>query len=187
MNAGGAVTGPACVIEGRTELIAELQAEFAAMYREHQAGMVAMLRQRVPRHEAEDLAQDVFVAVLKRDGCNPTLGPRHAYLRGIAHNKAVDWHRRQATKETRDRFAAAQRASSVNIDDTVCATADAARVRAALMSLNENRRRPILLAFYGGLSHSEVAIALATPLGTVKTRIREGLLQLRAQLSPVLD
>jgi RNA polymerase sigma-70 factor (ECF subfamily) len=62
----------------------------------------------------------------------------------------------------------------------------AVAVRASLATLPEAQRRAIELAFFGGLSHTDVAAALGQPLGTIKTRIRTGLLRLRESLRPVL-
>lgn len=155
---------------------------FATMYRDHWGQIVSFLRRRVPEHVAEDLAQDVFAAVWKVDGCDARLGPRRAYLYGIAKHKAVDWQRRQAAKDARERRAAAQPTFDIGLDDLACGLDDAARLSAALRSLADSQRQAIQLAFFGGLTHPEVASAVGAPLGTVKTRIRDGLLRLRVEL-----
>ncbi len=69
-----------------------------------------------------------------------------------------------------------------SLDDAVLANIDAERVRAALASLPDEQRGPIVLGFFGGVTHEEIARRTATPLGTVKTRIRAGLRKLRVQL-----
>lgn len=67
-------------------------------------------------------------------------------------------------------------------DDEAARSAQASRVRAALMRLPEDQRRALAAAFYDGLSHAEIAAALEQPLGTIKTRIRAGLQRLRREL-----
>jgi RNA polymerase sigma-70 factor (ECF subfamily) len=68
------------------------------------------------------------------------------------------------------------------LDETVFATLDGEHVRSALASLPDDQRRPIELGFFGGVTHEEIARRTATPLGTVKTRIRAGLRKLRSSL-----
>lgn len=156
--------------------------DFASMYRAHFADLIAMLGALVPSQVAEEIAQEVFTVVWQMDGFDPMQGPRRSYLRGIARNKAIDWLRRNSSKAEREGRWATMAQHNDPVDEHVCAADQAARVHAALVLLGADRRQAIALAYYGGLSYRQVAIALDVPEGTVKTRIRQGLLQLRAQL-----
>lgn len=159
------------------------ETNFASLYRTHFAELMAMLGALVPSHVAEEITQEVFTVVWQMDGFDPMQGPRRAYLRGIARNKAIDWLRRNSSKAEREGRWATMTHHDDPVDEHVCATDQAVRVRRALVLLGAERRQAIALAYYGGLSYRQVAIALDVPEGTVKTRIRQGLLQLRAQLA----
>ena len=164
------------------QLAAAIETEFVEIYRKQVAGMMLMLGALVPAHVAEEIAQDVFLIVWNADRYCAELGTRRGYLHGIARHKALDWIRGQYSAENRDRRWAALRNGDPSFDDSVCAADDAARVRRAVQSLGCAKREVISLAYFGGLSYRQVAIALNVPEGTVKTRIRDGLAQLRRQL-----
>ncbi len=159
--------------------------DFASMYRDHADGLMAMLVGLVPRHVAEEIIQDVFAVVWRADRFDPRMGSRRSYLRGIARHKAVDWLRRNSSIAERERRWAMLAERDHAIDDGVCASDQAARVRLALSSLRADRRQAIVLAYFGGMSYRQVAIELDVPEGTIKSRIRDGLQQLRAQLGPI--
>lgn len=165
------------------ELASAIEVEFVETYRKHVSGMMVLLQTLVPAHVAEEIAHDVFVIVWSADGYRAELGTRRGYLHGIARHKALDWIRRQYSAEDRDRRWAALGGGDGSFEELVCAADDAARVRRALQSLGSAKREAISLAYFGGLSYRQVAVALDLPEGTVKTRIRDGLTQLRQQLS----
>lgn len=128
---------------------------------------------------AEDVVQAVFLKVWSSpDGFRG--GNFGAWLARITRNACVDILRRRRLilVETLASDAAVERP----IDDEVFARIATQVVRRAVAALPEGERRLIELGFFGGITHEEIARRTATPLGTVKTRIRAGLRRLRTTL-----
>jgi RNA polymerase sigma-70 factor, ECF subfamily len=138
------------------------------------------------REVAEEVLQDVFQAVWQSAGSFQPNGSFSAWLIGIARHRAID-----ATRSRRYRSRARE---EVLDDERVISTigttdgyADTLMLRsvvgAALAELPLAQRQAIELAYYGGLTHVEIAARLGEPVGTVKSRMRMGLTKLRALLS----
>jgi RNA polymerase sigma-70 factor (ECF subfamily) len=140
--------------------------------------LVAMLRDR---EAAADVAQEVYVSVWRNAASfRPEAGSALAWLMTITRNRAVDRLR-----------AGRARGASVPIDDFPGLAADlppaegavdALALRRALDTLRPEVRHTILLVFFRGYTHEEVARALNVPLGTSKTWVRRGLVALRKAL-----
>jgi RNA polymerase sigma-70 factor, ECF subfamily len=144
-----------------------------------------------------DLAEDVVVEVYMQAwrgaaGYDPGRGTPSSWLLTLTRSRAIDLLRARTREHATDPLEAAGNIRSATPDPEE-ATADAERhreVRSALTSLSAEQREAIELAYFAGLSHTEIALRLGQPLGTVKTRIRLGMLRLRELLdhltSPVL-
>jgi RNA polymerase sigma-70 factor, ECF subfamily len=138
--------------------------------------------------EAEDVVQDVFLQVWRQASrYDPARGAVGAWLRVMARTRALDRLRaRRSRPEGRaldDEHAAANVVSQDRDASAVLASAEqAARVRDALEGLPMLQRLAIELAYYEGLSQSQIAAHLEEPLGTVKTRIRTAMSTLRDAL-----
>ncbi len=139
--------------------------------------------------DAEDVVQAAFLSLWRgRDRYDPARGEVRSWLLGIVHNSAIDRLRRVAVHERRrassegieQRLEAPER-----IDREVQAREQAAEVRRALQALPDEQRRVIELAYFDGLTHTQIATKLKQPVGTVKGRMRLGLLKLQAQLADV--
>ncbi len=147
---------------------------------------LAVLRERAA---AEDVALEVYVQVWRQaQRFDATQGAALAWLATLARTRAIDaWRARQrqaALVAAPDLADAAQLASPAAGPEVHCADAErAARVRQALDSLPPEQRRALQAAYFTGLTHVEIAAAFGQPLGTVKTRIRNGLLALRSALA----
>jgi len=136
---------------------------------------------------AEDVVQDAFLGAWRNAARYVAgRGSVKTWLLSIVHHRAIDAvRRRRATvdlPETTDAPPSALRLPDVWAD--VSASLDAAEVRAALAALTDVQREAIELAYFGGLTQVEIADRTGTPLGTVKSRMRLGLLAMRRVLSP---
>jgi RNA polymerase sigma-70 factor, ECF subfamily len=134
------------------------------------------------RGAAEEVVQDVFQAVWQSAGSFQPSGNFSAWLIGIARHRAID--------ATRSRRYKSRAREDVLDDDRLVGAADSpadalmlrAIVRGALEQLPASQRQAIELAYYGGLTHAEIAARLGEPVGTVKSRMRIGLTRLRQLL-----
>jgi RNA polymerase sigma-70 factor (ECF subfamily) len=134
--------------------------------------------------DAEDITQEVFFRVWERAGTfDPSRGSPAAWITTMTRRLAID-KTRSRTFKARGREASIDVLSAVAAVDGSAAvlSAEANQVLEALNRLDEQYREVIRLSYYEGLSHSGIASRLGTPLGTVKSRLREGVVQLRKLL-----
>ena len=134
---------------------------------------------------AEEVAQDVFHAVWRRAGTyRPERGSVKGWLFQIARNAAIDRLRtvdRHASDE--GTMEGVDLAADMNVEDRVLVNARAEGVRLAVAELSPETREALALAYWMGLSQTEIAAKTGVPLGTVKSRIRSGMQKLRARLA----
>jgi RNA polymerase sigma-70 factor (ECF subfamily) len=137
------------------------------------------------RSEAEEILQEVFVMVWTRAGTyNASLGTPAAWLLGIARHRAID-RLRANTVRVRAVESAPEPQPADNPEARASISEQQRAVARALESLPPDQRMLIEQAYFLGLTQSELAERFTLPLGTVKTRIRTGMLALREQLSQV--
>lgn len=144
-----------------------------------------MLRILHSRPEAEDVLQEVFLQVWKKaSDFDEGRGRPFTWLVTLARSRAID-----RLRSLDSRMRVAQDAARETIESSSDAVEDAIRaeegevVRRALRELSEEQRQALQLAYFEGLTQSEIAARLNTPLGTVKTRMRSGMIKLRELLS----
>jgi RNA polymerase sigma-70 factor (ECF subfamily) len=137
------------------------------------------------RGEAEEILQEVFVLVWTRaETYNVSLGPPAAWLVRIARNRSID--RLRANSVRLRAVEAAPQPEPIESPESRASVSEQQRaVARALESLPSDQRVLIEQAYFQGLTQSELAERFKLPLGTVKTRIRTGMLALREQLSQV--
>lgn len=132
--------------------------------------------------QAEEVAQEAFLEIWKTASrFDPAKGSAQAWMLTIVHRKSVD-RVRSAEAATRRDATYHDQNQSVDHDataDAAHASMEARRVRNALQSLTAVQREALELAYFGGYTHTEVASMLDLPVGTAKTRIRDGLIRLR--------
>jgi RNA polymerase sigma-70 factor (ECF subfamily) len=134
---------------------------------------------------AEEIVQDVFLHLWRNAGrYQASRGPLGPWLLTMARNRALDFLRLKSEKQRRREDSADFNLSPSGVaapdfEGTVDSNRRAEKVRALIASLPESQRRAMELAFFDGMTHSEISRAMAEPLGTVKSWIRSGLLRLR--------
>lgn len=137
------------------------------------------------RQAAEECTQDTFVAVWRNAASyDPSKARVSSWLVAIARNRAVDAVRRRAARPVDSHEEIWQAADeSADTAEIAAAADESRRIAAAMAELPPAQRDALVLAYFEGLSHSEIAERLAVPLGTVKGRIRLALDRLR-ELAP---
>jgi RNA polymerase sigma-70 factor, ECF subfamily len=156
---------------------------FAELYDATASRIFGLVRRLlVDPAQSEEVTQEIYLEIWQTAGrYKPERGSAMSWMLTMAHRRAVD--RVRASQSSRERD------SKVGIRDYdreydqvaehVEITMEGARVKRALQDLTELQRQAVELAYYGGLTHSEISAELHVPVGTVKTRIRDGMIRLR--------
>jgi RNA polymerase sigma-70 factor (ECF subfamily) len=162
------------------------ESAFATFYQRLSSSLYGMAyRMMNDAKEAEDVLQEGFTYIWRRAGSfDPARSTAFAWAVMIVRNKAIDRLRvRQRGERLRER---AEQSFVLERDETSAEEPTlrerSAIVRSALQQIPQEQREALELAFFGGLTHEEIADRLTTPLGTIKARIRRGLLKLRDHL-----
>jgi RNA polymerase sigma-70 factor, ECF subfamily len=164
------------------------RAAFNTLYRSTAGRLFGIcLRVLSQRSEAEDALQDVYTAVWRKAAqFDATKASATAWLAMIARNKAIDRLRSMPAHQARSSLELAE-----NVEDTAASlpqqvqtATDRARLEHCLERLEPRRRSLIRAAFFDGLTYEELSAKIEAPLGSIKSWIRRGLLQLRECLDP---
>jgi RNA polymerase sigma-70 factor (ECF subfamily) len=163
-------------------------AAFATVYDRHAGAAYGLARRMLhSQSAAQDVVQEAFLSLWRSDGYCAEKGSLRSFVLGIVRYRAIDALRGDRRRGARERS-----------DDTVVCDLPAAErtdveverrdmqrlLRAALTTLPDAQHRALDLAFYEGLTHTEIALRLDEPIGTIKSRIRLGLQKLHAQVDP---
>lgn len=158
------------------------EASLAALYdRYHLLAFSLALRVVNDRGRAEDVVQESFLAVWRRAGTYVEgRGSVKTWLTSIVRNRAIDLVRARRESDRDDEATLlALHDQAPSVLEQVTARLDRETLRALVERLPLEQRRTIAMAYFEGLSHSEIADATGTPLGTVKSRVRLGMHRLR--------
>jgi RNA polymerase sigma-70 factor (ECF subfamily) len=140
--------------------------------------------------EAEDLTQEVFLTLCSTNAYDPARGSVGAFLTTLVRSRAIDRLRRR-TRSVRLLRAQWESAPPLELPatplDRVSTAECSARVRAALAGLPESERRVLEMAYYRGLTQTEIADELGAPLGSVKSWCRRGLVGLKRALGDLVE
>lgn len=144
-----------------------------------------ILRVLVDRSQSEEVLQEVFLEIWQSaERFTPNRGQGRSWVLTIAHRRAVDRVRSSQASSDRDVRAGFRDLGVAHdgVAEQVELRIEGRKVVAALASLPEAQREALTLAYYGGYSQSEIAALVGAPLGTVKTRMRDGLSRLRVEM-----
>jgi len=160
---------------------------FEELYDRHSRLVYALvLRILQQATTAEEIVQDVFLQLWRNASqYDRSRGPFVPWLLTLARNRALDQLRLKSERQRRREEQAEELPPVIAIPDFEGALDEkrrAVRVREVMSSLNPQQKRAIELAYFDGLTHTEIANALNEPLGTVKSWIRNGLLRLKEGL-----
>jgi RNA polymerase sigma-70 factor, ECF subfamily len=178
----------------REELLARVaggdQDAFAELYDQTASRVLGLVQRLLVDHaQSEEVTQEVFLEIWQT-------APRYAADRGSALTWILTMAHRRAVDRVRASEASRQRDLRIGVRDHVVGHDEVAeqaeirlenvRVERALSRLSEAQREAVTLAYYGGLTQREVSDRLGVPLGTVKTRLRDGMIRLRDELGVAL-
>jgi RNA polymerase sigma-70 factor (ECF subfamily) len=159
------------------------EAAFEQFYDVVSGPVFGMVRQVVrDSAQSEEVTQEVMVELWRTaTRYNPDKGSAMTWALTMAHRRAVDRVRSAQARADREHRVGAMSVQRDydEVSEAVTAKLERAQVRRCLATLTELQRESVLLAYYGGRTYPEVARLLDAPLGTVKTRLRDGLIRLR--------
>ncbi len=154
---------------------------FALVYDQCAAAVLGtVLRVLRDPAQSEEVMQEVLLEVWRMASrFDPAAGSASAWIMTLAHRRAVDRVRSEQKAAEREFRAATASVAYDEVTDTVEARLEHERVRRCLAALTDLQRESVTLAYYRGYSYPEVAELLGVAVGTVKTRMRDGLIRLR--------
>jgi RNA polymerase sigma-70 factor (ECF subfamily) len=162
------------------------QLAFSQLYDQTSGRVLGLVRRLLKDHaQSEEVTQEIFLEVWQNSKrYDPAKGSATTWILTMAHRRAVD--RIRSSQSTRDRDTRIglrdMETEYDSVSESVEIKVEHERVGQALQRLTELQRQAVTLAYYGGYSHSEVAEMLKVPIGTVKTRLRDGMIRLRDEL-----
>lgn len=158
--------------------------ELDALFEAHGAACYGLARHLLRDSAlAQDAVQEAFLQHWRGSAFDPALSTPRSWLLMLTHRKAVDRVRYEQRRTSLPLEAAAEPVSTCRSpEDLALANLQAPKVRAALASLSEAQREALTLAYWGCHTQREIAAITRVPLGTVKTRMRSGMIRLREAL-----
>ncbi|MBS1653401.1 MAG: sigma-70 family RNA polymerase sigma factor [Bacteroidetes bacterium] len=169
------------------ELVTLLQqrsnAAYNYLYDNYSAALFSIINQIIPdRDTASDVLQEVFVNIWKKiELYDMTKGRLFTWMLNIARNASIDKVRSRGYQESMKNRVLPED-NDIHIGGSISPKVDDVGLKKVVMKLKEEHRLLIDLSYFQGFTHEEISKALNIPLGTVKTRIRSALIQLRTMI-----
>jgi len=162
------------------------QAAFSELYDEVSRRVFGLVKRLLVDHsQSEEVTQEIFLEIWQSASrFDPNKGGASTWILTMAHRRAVDRVRASQSSRDRDiRIGIRDRDSEYDhVSESVEVKFEHERVERAMERLTELQRQAITLSYYGGYTNSEVSEMLSVPIGTIKTRIRDGMIRLRDEL-----
>lgn len=160
------------------------EAQLAAAYREHASAVYGLAARICGPALAGKVTQEVFVGLWRRpERFDPTRGPLRSFLLAVARGRAVDVLRAETSRRRREQGSTSSRGfAEPEAEARLVEQERSARISRAIAELPGPERDAIVSAFYGERSYREAALVLGVAEGTIKSRIRSGLVKLRSAL-----
>lgn len=162
------------------------ESAFSALYDDVAPRVLGLIRRLLIDHaQSEEVAQEVFLEIWQTASrFDESKGGASTWILTMAHRRAVDRIRSSQSARDRDTKVGIRDFAPEydHVAESVEVKIEHERVKQAMSQLTELQRQAVTLAYYGGYSHSEVAKMLSVPIGTVKTRLRDGMIRLRDHL-----
>jgi RNA polymerase sigma factor (sigma-70 family) len=158
---------------------------FAYLYDNYSSSLFGIINQIIPNTEsASDVLQDVFVNIWRKiDSYDPAKGRLFTWMLNIARNAAIDKLRSRPYQNNLKNQPISDNVNSSVPEQAVAPQMNDIGLRKVISRLKEEQRLLIDLSYFQGFTHEEIAKLMNIPLGTVKTRIRSALTQLRTMIS----
>ena len=178
---------PAVVQQALLERVAQGdQQAFSDLYDAVAPRVFGLVKRLLRDHaQSEEVTQEIFLEIWQTAArFDPKKGGAATWILTMAHRRAVDRVRSSQSSRDRDTRIGIRdhKVDYDNVSETIEIRIEHERVEKAMTRLTELQRQAVSLAYYGGYSHSEVAAMLSVPIGTVKTRLRDGMIRLRDEL-----
>ena len=178
---------PAARLQDLLERVAKAdQRAFSELYDVLSPRVFGLIKRLLRDHaQSEEVTQEVFLEIWQTaTRFDPNKGGATTWILTMAHRRAVDRVRSSQSSRDRDTRIGIRdyKVDYDHVSETIEVRLEHERVEKAMTRLTELQRQAVSLAYYGGYSHSEVAQMLSVPIGTVKTRLRDGMIRLRDEL-----
>lgn len=178
------------VLDAATDLLQRVaqgdQRAFSELYDLITPRMLGLVRHVLKDHaQSEEVVQEVLLEIWQTaPRFDPNKGKAVTWMLTMAHRRAIDRVRSAQSSRDRDTKIGIRDLGREydSVSENVEIRIEHERVEKALTKLTELQRQAVELAYYGGYTHSEVSTMLSVPIGTVKTRLRDGMIRLREEL-----
>jgi RNA polymerase sigma factor (sigma-70 family) len=157
---------------------------FRYLYMNYRGSLYAVINQLIPETEtANDVLQELFITIWNNiEKYDPSKGKLYTWLFNLARNTAINKIRSKNYKNSQKNDELSKYVDSIGEKHEVNMNINQIGLRKEVSRLKEEHRQVVELSYFNGFTHEEISKALNIPLGTIKTRLRNALIELRKQM-----